>query len=240
MFNDGHKSYKSTIIFAVVVTIVVLMGIILVALTIPHEDDKALLDILVSPVDAKIVVGDSEYRNAIYEMTPGHYEVVVSRDGFKTVETELDIIKGGTVGLYLYLEPTNNSWGFYSKRENLASLDTLLRLKGFDNSGEVWTPALPLNQESEGAREETDRFTIRSIMPMRFSQCGEPASRMTCNAIEVEYDYSEKCDDELCLIITGRYDVLQSDIVDMIKNELNEKGYDFNDYKYVYIQNTEL
>ena len=79
---------------------------------------------------------------------------------------------------------------------------------------------------------------IGEVTPLRLSICGAPAKRTNCDAVAVDYERNVECGGE-CLIISGRRAELTDEVLMAVRDKLAEKGYDLDDYKYVYIQNNE-
>lgn len=242
MMEDKYirRIYVGAVALFVAIIAVVLIVFLVVVPSIKNADRPAFLDILVAPVDANVVIDGEEYNNAVYEMEPGHYKATVSRDGFNSVDLEFDLEKNKTAGLYLYLEPSSGDWDFYEKTKNQASLDALLRLNNYNSDGAMWWPAVRPIQEKDGAKEIAAKYSVKSILPVNVSLCGETATRMTCNAIRVEYEYARKCDNGLCLVISGRSKELPSEALKEIREKFAAGGFDFDNYHYIYVQNTEL
>ncbi len=89
-------------------------------------------------------------------------------------------------------------------------------------------------------REEyAARSAVAGVLPLKFSQCGTPATRMNCDAIEVSFAADAKCEEKKCLVISGRKEELSSEVLDEVRAKLLEKGYDLGDYEYIYVQNDE-
>ncbi len=82
------------------------------------------------------------------------------------------------------------------------------------------------------AEELEHKNSIGEILPLNLSVCGENATRMNCDAITVEYADSE-------LVISGRKAKLDESGLTAIRDKLNEKGYNFDDYTYKYRQKTD-
>lgn len=61
---------------------------------------------------------------------------------------------------------------------------------------------------------------------------------MTCDSVELTYDYEKDCGGMLCVVITGRNSELTDEVLSEAKAKLLEKGYRLDDYKFVYRQNT--
>ena len=229
----------AAVLFAAIITMVLVIFLVIVPL-VKNAMRLAFLDILVAPVDASVMINGEEYRNAIYEMEPGHYTAIVTREGFNEVAVDFDLEKNKTAGLYLYMEPTDGDWNFYEKKENQDSLEALLRLNNYDSDGEEWWPEISPIQEKNGAKEVVEKYKVKSILPVNISLCGEVATRMTCNAVKVEYKYPKKCADNLCLVISGRSKELPSEALSEIREKFAEGGFDFDDYRYIYMQDSRL
>lgn len=238
--NYIRKLYVSAaVLFAAVIAVVMAVFLVIIPL-IKDAARPAYLDVLVAPVDATVAINGENYNNAIYEMEPGHYVATISKDSFKSMTVEFDLKKGETTGLYAYLEPTNGDWAVYEQTKNQASLEALLRLNGYDGDAEVWRPEIKPAQEKEGAKKIAEKYKAKSILPMNLSLCGETATRMTCNAIKVEYKYAKKCGDKICLVISGRSKELPDEALSEIQSRFTQGGFEFGTYDYVYVQDSEM
>ena len=149
-------------LFAIIITTVLVIFLIIVP-AIKNANRPAFLDILVAPVDANVMIDGEEYRNAVYEMEPGHYTATITKEGF--------IEKNKTAGLYLYMEPTDGNWDFYKKKENQDSLEALLRLNNYNSDGATWRPEVAPIQEKDGAKEIAEKYKVKTILPVNVSLC---------------------------------------------------------------------
>ena len=226
-------------LFAIIITTVLVIFLIIVP-AIKNANRPAFLDILVAPVDANVMISGEEYRNAVYEMEPGHYTATITKEGFNEVTVDFDLEKNKTAGLYLYMEPTDGNWDFYEKKENQDSLEALLRLNNYNSDGATWRPEVAPIQEKDGAKEIAKKYKVKTILPVNVSLCGEVATRMTCNAMRVEYKYSKKCGDSLCMVISGRSKELPNEALNEIREKFTEGGFDFDDYRYIYVQDSRI
>ena len=224
MTND-IKLFSRNIIIAC------LVGIVLVAIVffglipvIGKTEKAAYLDILVAPVEAKVMINGVEYRDAIYEFEPGVYTAEVSMDGFLSQTVEMELKQNQTFGLYVSLAPKNDDWSYFEEKQHQASLDALLKLYG----GLV---------DSGDAASFAKKANLKDETPIEFSACGEPATRRNCDALVINYDYAKACGDKLCLIINSRKPELTNETLDLVAAKLEEKGYNLNDYKYTFVQN---
>lgn len=234
MLDDETKRFiRKTIIAFGFLMLIALVVFILVVPAIKKISRPAFLDILVAPLDSIVQIDGNTYGNGVYEFEPGTYVATISSDGFESKTIELELEKNKTTDLYLYLEQDNGKWDYYQKRHNAQSLDALLKINGYSE------PTLSPTDHDETDSDFVHAMSISAYMPVYFSICGEPASRMNCDAISIYYDYSEQCNNELCLIITGRRKEINQETLTKVNSELQERGFSLNDYKYTYIQNTE-
>ncbi len=210
---------------AILVVLIVIFGIIPL---IKSLNRPAYLDILLAPSDAVVSIDGAEYTSATYEFEPGSYIAVVKRQGFKDKTFELELARGETAKLYTYLIPEDNDWSFYEEEMNKTSLENLIRIVEHSETEEK-------NTEVENLIKKVN---IESAMPIDFAVCREPASRMTCDSVEVTYDYEKECDNMLCVVITGRNSELTNEVLNEVKTRLLEKGFNLDNYKYIYKQNT--
>ena len=238
--NYIRKIYVSTAVLFVAIIAVVLAIFLVIIPLIKDAARPAYLDVLVAPADAAVMINGTEYNNAIYEMEPGHYSATISKEDYKSMKVEFDLEKGKTTELYLYLEPSNGDWSVYEQTKNQASMEALLRLNNLDVDGEYWQPDLKVVQEKDGAKNIAEKYKVKSILPINVSLCGDTATRMTCNAVKVEYKYSRKCGDKLCLVISGRSKELPSEALTEIRSKFTQGGFNFDDYQYVYVQDSEI
>lgn len=235
-----NKVYiKVAVVFAAIIIVVVVIFLGIIPL-INKSERPAFLDVLVTPVDATVTVNDKEMNNAVYEMEPGEYTAIITRDGFVSVTMDLKLEKDKTTGIYLNLVPDDGDWEFYEDIKNQQSLNVLLRLNGVDVNGKTWEPVPQLAEENVEAKSIADRYKIKALTPIYLSICGTPANRMNCNAVHVDYRYSKRCGDKLCLVITGRTRELDSEALDKVKSELLKNGYNLDDQEYIYVWNPEL
>lgn len=91
--------------------------------------------------------------------------------------------------------------------------------------------------DSKTAEEKASYDAISGVMPLNFSICGTPATRMNCDSITVDYKLDEKCGSNECVVITGRAEELSENVLVEVKTRLENRGFNLNDYQYIYKQN---
>ena len=221
---------KDLKIFIRNVIIACLTGIILVAVVffgivpvLGQTEKPAYLDILVTPLEAKVVINGAEYRDAVYEFEPGMYTVEIALDGFQSKTIEMELKQNQTFGLYVSLTPDDGDWSYFEEKQHQTSLEALLRLYG----GLI---------ETGDVTEFAKKVSLKDEVPIEFSICEAPATRRNCDAITINYDYSKACGDNLCLIISSRRPELTDETLSEVAAKLEEKGYDLDNYKYTFVQ----
>lgn len=219
---------------AIVVTIIVVATSILVY---QHFHSSTLI-IQVAPTNAVITIDNKTYQNGLFTTAPkDQVDATISADGFKTKNLSLSLEKGKVNKLLTYLTPENDDWSYYEAAENQESLSILLTNSGYQSWDLIKVNSNLTTDQDTSADALIKKLSIKSVTPIQFSICGEPATRSNCDAISVSYDYSSECDNMLCLVITGRKAAISQDTLNLIKNKISEQGYNFTDYPYFYKQN---
>lgn len=218
---------------AIVLVLTVFWGIISL---VEYLNKPAFLDVLVTPLDAKVEINGNEYRNAVYGFEPGEYTATVTKEGFEPKTVNFELEKNKTTGLYLYLEPNDGDLNYYTQKKNVESLNALLKMHGYSEKGKQldtnWAPI----DKSESMNELIQKVALKSVTPFDFAICGTPAKRTNCDSIIVKYDYDLACENQLCLIISGRRENLTEEVKNGVQKELAEKGYNLDNYRYAYLQ----
>lgn len=220
--------------FVLVIDILAIIGII--AIIIYNLTKNSIINFTIAPIDATITVnGNSSYHNGSYQFHPGTYEVVISHDGLDSKTFTVELQDNSNAAITTFLSGSDN-FDFYRLKDNYSSYLALERIAAASDNQttdhDTSAEAFILQQERKDS--------ITKLTPIRFAICGEPASRVNCNAIEVTYDYSEKCDNQRCLIIKGRADELFNDVINELANQLEAKGYNLKNYRYIYEQDTRI
>ena len=226
--DESKKLIRNLVIIigsALVIVLIVVLGIIPL---IRGLNRPAFLDILVAPDGATVAIDGQDYGNAVYEFEPGEYQATIKKDGFDEKSFNLELVRGETAKLYTILTPVDDDWSFYEQEKNRTSLENLLGIVESNESTE----------DIQKAKELAKKVSVKEVLPIDFAICREPASRMTCDSVEVTYDYDEECDNSLCVIIAGRNSELTDEVLNEAKNRLLEKDYDLGNYRFIYKQNT--
>lgn len=224
---------KPKLILATIIAI-----LLIIVITIINYLHSSTLIIQVAPVNANITINGKTYKNGLHKTAPKNKaEVTVSAEGFTSKTLTLDLKSGYSSSLLLYLVPLEEKWEIYEEEKNKESLNILLANNGYQywNLNKI-SNNLTIDQDNS-AENFIKKISIRSIMPLQFSICGEPANRLNCDSLTIDYNYSQKYNDSLCISISGRKANLEQSTLDIIRNKLTEYGYNLNDYNFFYQQN---
>ena len=88
-FSRNQYQNRRKIFFGAIILFVLLSFFIFVNFLIKIKK-TAQLNIRVSPVDAKITINQKQYHNGKQKIEPGNYQVKIERDGFHSVNMELN------------------------------------------------------------------------------------------------------------------------------------------------------
>jgi hypothetical protein len=110
-FSRNQYQNRRKIFFGAIILFVLLSLFIFVNFLI-NIKKTAQLNILISPVDAKITINQKQYYNGKQKIEPGNYQVKIERDGFQSVNIEINLSSGDQKYLYYCLTPNNqdNTW----------------------------------------------------------------------------------------------------------------------------------
>ena len=121
--------------------------------------------------------------------------------------------------------------------EGMAPVEFTLELKANETTGLYLRLTDDGMWEQSTTEELARRNSISGVTPLYFSICGTPAKRTNCDAVSVNYDRTAECAYDKCLIISGRRSELGEDVRAEVSKQLFDKGYNLDDYRYIYTQN---
>ncbi|MBR2710748.1 hypothetical protein IKF02_03970 [Candidatus Saccharibacteria bacterium] len=231
--NETRQFAKRLIVAFCSLIFITLIIFILIIPSIEYIGRPAFLDVLVTPLDSVVQINGEIYSNGVYEFEPGIYFANISKDGFESKTIEIELEKNKTTSLYIYLEQNDGGWEYYQERYNEQSLDALLKINGYGK------PVLEPTDHDDSGSNFIHTMSIQLYTPIYFSICGEPASRMNCDSISVDYGHNKQCGNKPCLIITGRRKEINQETLAEVGAELEQRGFSLNDYEYVYMQDAD-
>ena len=195
---------------AVTVAVVdVLVLVVLLVVAIAKQAKTAIIDIMVAPSDAKILLDGVEYKNdASYRIAPREYKVEITRPGFVSKEYTISATDGATTKVYDYLVGEDGSFKWYET--NVTGLNTL-KMVGQDAK----------------AKEFLKKMSILDILPYTYSVLDENTMEYTTFAVEVD---RKNCADRLCLAAVNQANSTR----ELIDATMKNLGYDMENYEVYY------
>ncbi len=188
--------------FSIIVLLIILLIVVLV------NRNTARLDILVAPSDATVMVGDTRYKNGIYEgLEEGIYEVEITRDGLESKRLEIELKNGETTKLYLYL--TGDGYSYTEEDSKI-----LLLIDEYNNEKE--------------AKDYLKKYPINKVLPIVIEGYSDDSSEYV--SFRIDGGKFDDCKNEFCIKITdisGRNRALAEEAA-------KAKGYDLSDYEVIY------
>lgn len=199
---------KSRFVVAGFVLVDAALIVSIVFLGILKFQKKAVLDIKISPMIAKVVIDGKEYQDGLHELNPGSVVALVSADGFEPISVKLDLDVTHITKMYVYLVPNEDNLNYYFRNPN--EYERLQFIGG------------------EYAERVARIFSIVQELPMINFEYGGLNGVST----EIIVDKSVKtCSKYYCLMSTGDKSVGHIKTRDLIM----AKGYDPDDYGVWYV-----
>lgn len=132
--EDILYKHKKKIIVGGVLAVLAIVGVSVYNL-IWNSIYSAKINIVVAPSIAKVVIDGSEYKTTgTYRVKPGEYEVEISADGFVSKKVNVVAVKGESVDLYEYLEPTEENANWYGEHEEDAGIMSAILIARADEA----------------------------------------------------------------------------------------------------------
>lgn len=203
----------------IVIITVSVLATIAVTLTFLNILKSAQLSILVTPLDAKILINNKEFKNGTYRFFPGEVSVKIEKEGMETKEYSIELKRNHTETLYDYLIGLGDN-KFDAYNHNLADYNALKLIAGDD-------------EKSADFIKKTERkLSIAEILPLeRFVEATTPAPETGMLGRETQISLGtdkEGCDELICLYLLNNTGSL-----DTARELVQEYGYNLDDYKII-------
>lgn len=128
--NDSAKRNRLvvwSIMVGVLFVIVVVLGIVLLNGVLSENTDSdddasnndffdadtSMIEVLVAPSTARIMIGGNQYTNGEYELTPGEYEVSIEEAGFEPYYATIIVSDKHKTYVTTCLHPVNGNENYY-------------------------------------------------------------------------------------------------------------------------------
>ena len=157
----------------------VVILIVLVVMYVMKVSKTAVLDVMLAPRTAKVMINGEEYMQGVYKMYPGTVQATIVADGFESKTIELNLTADEYTKVYDYLLPTADNATYYAKNEDDAK--TLALIGG------------------EEAQEILNSISILNVLPIIDFQYGG----LYGESKEIVIDRYFDCDEYICLQVVG-------------------------------------
>lgn len=116
---------------ALIINAIIILIIAIVA--IDNAQKTATLRINLAPTDAKVSLGGREYTSGAYQIKPGEYKALVSREGLNSKEFTLNVEGDSVTNLVTFLTD-NDNFNYYTLKDNYGSFYTLSQIAAAGNN----------------------------------------------------------------------------------------------------------
>ena len=79
----------------------------------PFEAKTSMVEVMVAPTSAKVLIDGEQYTNGEYEMPPGEYKVTIEEDGFQPYNGVLRVADKHKLYIAVCLQPTEGNKSYY-------------------------------------------------------------------------------------------------------------------------------
>lgn len=211
-FIRSHKIISGVILINVIAVAWLIAAIII------HDKKTAMIDIMVAPSDAKILINGRNYDNfSSANFLPGEYKAEISMEGMQTRTIDFTLNDNDFYRLYVYLLDNDGGFKYYDSRvEEVRKLETIAKFNADD-------------EELNKYIEEFNRiYGILDVLPLYYG--GE--SGVYIDEAGIRYDEQSgkiirgsKCDSIVCLEVYS-----ENKDRDSVNNLIREAGYEPNKY----------
>ena len=215
-FVDKH--YKA-ILYTIITICTGFIAWVIIAVITTIAARETYVSFSLAPSTAKITIDGQTYSIGTYKFEPGTYTGNISAEGYESKTVEFKVPRGQTTSITNYL--LNSATGLSSFESSEADLRTLR------------TMTSDFSEISDFISAYDKKYSIMSDLPLSASfdnraESGFPGQDLVTVAIENGNNHAD-CKTTLCLLVTGKK-IKQ----ERVKEVINERGYNFNDYQIIY------
>ncbi len=237
MYDDGstsrlkeflHKRWVKAVLIVDVLVIIAVIGVL-----IWNATKTATVNFSVAPIDAKITLnGQGDYQNGTYKLHPGNYEATISRDGLEAKTFNLELKSGYVTTLAAFLTGENGSLEFYELKDNIASYQKLTEIASAGNN--------QTTDHDTSAEGFIEKFSEKNAVLQSFTTIHHSEYELdpeSPSGQSMKFDItirngkqSDQCKTSTCFEAL----MVLTDDKTLVKNLLQEKGIEADDYEIVY------
>ena len=223
-YDSPIKSFFQKKIVIVFIAIDLLVVIALVVLFIMNSLKTSIISFNVAPDDAEIFIdGKGGYNNNSYKIAPGDYEIKIVHEELEPKVINIHIDGNSLVSFATFLSQ-DGDFSFYRKKKNYSSFFRLSDIASADSNITI--------DHDKTAEEFIKSFQRNydlyiSTFPIEYYEYNIDGDGSLKGSVVIVNDYSEECEETLCLKATAVGDISRSFIDDLlIKNGINVEDYE--------------
>lgn len=223
-FDSPIKSFFRNKIVIGFIIVDVLAIIALAVLFIMDSLKTSIISFNVAPNDVEIFInGKGGYANDSYRIAPGDYEIKIVREELdsKTINIHID---GNSLVSFATFLSQDGDFSFYRKKKNYSSFFRLSDIASADSNITI--------DHDKTAEEFIKSFQRNydlyiSTFPIEYYEYNIDGDGSLKGSVVIVNDYSEECEETLCLKATAVGDISRGFIDDLlIKNGINVEDYE--------------
>lgn len=223
-YDSPIKSFFQKKIVIVFIVIDLLVVIALAVLFIMNSLKTSIISFNVAPDDAEIFIdGKGGYNNNSYKIAPGDYEIKIVHEELESKVINIHIDGNSLVSFATFLSQ-DGDFSFYRKKKNYSSFFRLSNIASADSN---------ITIDHDKTAEEFIKSFQRSYdlyistFPIEYYEYNIDGDGSLKGSVVIVNDYSEECEETLCLKATAVGDISRGFIDDLlIKNGINVEDYE--------------
>ena len=171
---------------------------------------NATLDLLVTPLSAKIEINGRIYKNGEHKFDPGEINVEITKEGFKTQNYVINLPANETTKLYTYLVQNDGSLNWYLDHQEDEAI--LMQIGGIE------------------ATEESEKYTEQNPVVAAIPIIVEEYKNGIYYDFRVDGGMFENCKKDFCLKISD----VGGNGYERALEEIRKRGYNPENYEILY------
>lgn len=200
----------------------------IIAISIWQSTKISAINFNIAPVDATISVnGNTNYTNGQYKITPGTYEIKISREGLESKTLSVNIEPHYIVNINVFLADSDHNFKFYELKDNYESYRKLKSIASSENN-------VTNDQDTSAEQFISDfeyKLSILEILPIKDFIYAEPSVKASTAGFTIKDGRNKKeCEKTTCLLVN----YYGKDFEKTVMRKIEEAGYNSADYQIFY------
>ncbi len=218
-----RNKWVRTILILDVVVIFIVAGILIWQAT-----KVSTIIFNIAPIDATISVnGNTNYTNGQYSITPGTYEINISREGLEAKTLSVDIEPHYVVTVNMFLVGADNDFEFYELKENYASYD---KLKSIASAGNNITIDQDVSAENFIDNFQKNYELYQNDLPIDISEMSKTEPSWMMWGVLISRSDDKDCKKTLCIEVV----LINTENKELVIDAMNEHGFNLKEFEIRY------